>query len=223
MVTLGALAAGTAHELGTPLASLAVITDEITDGLDPKKNAEQFEYQAILRQQIARCKEILSVLSESAGERRAESGHKLKPAEFIEQLLDYWQQQRENPQFTRNLDSSLQTSAMLIYDRTVQQSIINLLNNAAEASEEPIIISASCEPTRLQINITDRGAGLSTEQLQLAGQSAFTSKPDGMGIGLFLALNSIQRTGGSVNFSAASPRGTITRISLPLIEEDTHE
>ena len=82
MVTLGTLAAGTAHELGTPLASLAIIAGEITDGFSKHSHPDLFENQAILRDQIQRCKKILSVLSDSTGESRADAGFLMSVQDF---------------------------------------------------------------------------------------------------------------------------------------------
>lgn len=221
MVTLGTLAAGTAHELGTPLASLAVISGEITDGYDPKKDEELFENQKILRDQINRCKKILSVLSDSAGESRADSGFLQAADEFVQAVVDQWQTQR--PDMPIDILHSLASSdGQLLYDKTISQALINLLNNAADATTEAISIRGRTEREFLQLEIQDSGDGMSDEQIAMAGDVSFSSKPDGMGIGLFLAITTIRRSGGSVRFQRRQTTGTSTIIELPLIESQ-HE
>ncbi len=217
MVTLGTLAAGTAHELGTPLASLAVVSGEITDGYDPDRDAELFDNQRILLDQINRCKTILSVLSESAGESRADAGHLLPLSDFVDQVLEQWRTQRADVghHYARDLDAS---GAQLLYDKTISQALINLLNNAADATVDPIEINARSDAGNLLLEINDNGSGMSDEEIAKAGDTSFSSKPDGMGIGLFLAITTIRRAGGSVRFRRRQSGGTSTLIELPLLE-----
>lgn len=216
MVTLGTLAAGTAHELSTPLATLAIVTGELTDGFDPEQHAELFENQQILRNQIARCKDILSVLSESAGETRADEGYLIPAEDFIDQTIHHWQSLREGMRYALN-KNPIPQHARILFDKTISQSVINLLNNAAEVSTDPLLINAQVTEDMLQIEIIDSGPGMSDEQIEMAGETSFSDKPHGMGIGLFLAISTLRRSGGSVQFERLSLRGTNTLISMPLI------
>ncbi len=216
MVTLGTLAAGTAHELGTPLASLAVVTGELTDGFDPKQHADLFENQKILRQQIERCKTILSVLSDSAGESRAGEGHLMASNEFVDHVITHWTGQRPELRWSRRDKSALQ--GHLLFDTTVSQAVINLLNNAADATREGVEIESLTDAEFLEMDILDRGQGMSDEQIAKAGDVSFSSKPDGMGIGLFLAITTVRRGGGDIGFKRRQGGGTITRIRLPLLK-----
>ena len=214
MVTLGTLAAGTAHELGTPLASLAVISGEITQGFDPQKYPDLFENQKILSDQINRCKEILSVLSESAGESRADEGFLLSPDNFIDNLMTQWKSSRSGAVFDLQTQHSDQLN--LVFDKTIIQAAINLLNNAADASSAPIMIKSRTHQNELLIEITDNGEGMSKEQIEMAGETSFSDKPHGMGIGLFLTISTLRRSGGGVSFNRVEPRGTRTTIHLSL-------
>jgi two-component system, sensor histidine kinase RegB len=220
MVTLGTLAAGTAHELSTPLATLAIVSGELTDGYDPENNEELYENQQILRNQIARCKDILSVLSESAGETRADEGYLIAADDFIDQTIEHWQNLRDDANFELNKEA-ISDDAQLLYDKTISQSVINLLNNAAEVSQDPILISVKSEQEKLIIEIIDNGPGMSDKQIEMAGQTSFSDKPHGMGIGLFLAISTLRRSGGSVQFERLPESGTRTRINMPLILSET--
>jgi two-component system sensor histidine kinase RegB len=216
MITLGTLAAGTAHELGTPLASLAVITGELTKGYDPAEHPELFSSQAILRQQIQRCKEILSELAETVGESRAETGHPVVAREFVERIVARWRQQRTAPLCETHLpDGPL--GGNLIYDTTIAQAMINLLNNSADVTDDKVSINISATEQVLQIDILDDGDGLSDEAIVMAGEVSFSNKPHGMGIGLFLALTTLRRAGGNVQFLRQNPTGTCTRVVLPFL------
>jgi two-component system sensor histidine kinase RegB len=216
MVTLGTLAAGTAHELSTPLATLAIVSGELTDGFDPEKHEELFENQQILRQQIARCKDILSVLSESAGEARADEGYLIPTEDFIDQTIHHWQSLRDGMLYELH-KAAMPFKARLLFDKTISQSVINLLNNAAEVSTEPLQINTQINEDMLEIEIIDNGPGMSDEQIKMAGETSFSDKPHGMGIGLFLAISTLRRSGGSVQFERLTHTGTSTLITMPLI------
>lgn len=218
MITLGSLAAGTAHELGTPLASLAIITGELTDGLIEKNHPELFINQKIMHDQIMRCKKILSVLSDSVGESRADAGSLIDASDYISQILDDWQQARSNIHCT--VDFKTEINGMLLSDKTLSQAFINLFNNAADASDDELqLFFSMSDPNKLCADIINNGVGISDEQIKLAGDVSFSTKPDGMGIGLYLAITSIRRYEGEVNFKRLKSGGTITTIHLPVISK----
>jgi len=216
MVSLGTLATGTAHELGTPLASLAIVTGELTEGFSIKKDPELFAQQQILREQINRCKNILSVLSDHAGQSRADSGGLVSINEFIEDVIDHWQQGREGTLLNKEIEH-YSGNGHFVSDRILKQAIINLLNNASDASPDEITMNVKVKEDILLISIKDNGPGMTDEQILQAGDVAFSTKPDGMGIGLFLALTTLRRIGASVNFERHK-EGTQVMISLPIIK-----
>ena len=216
MITLGTLAAGTAHELGTPLASLAIVAGEITEGLTEDDHPDLFNNQRILRDQIQRCKKILSVLSASSGESRAENGYAMTVTDFINKIIQQWDQQRKG----EGGDLSLKLydpEARVLFDTIISQALINLLNNAAEESPGRINVKVTDNTNEILIAIRDSGKGISDEQIAKAGEVTFSNKPDGLGIGLFLAITTVRRSGGDVNFKRHKKGGTSTLVTLPLL------
>ncbi|WP_374565711.1 ATP-binding protein, partial [Nitrosomonas sp.] len=99
------------------------------------------------------------------------------------------------------------------------QSLLNLLNNAADASSECVTINSHWDHSALNLDIIDDGKGLSPEALQRAGEAFFSSKApgQGFGIGLFLANANIERYGGSVRLFNLEDGGACTQVVLPLI------
>lgn len=217
IIALGTLAAGAAHELGTPLATMAIVTGELQD--EYKENREFQDNIRILRDQITQCKHTLTQLLADAGQARAEEGSGQAVDSFLRQVLDKWQLMRPSVQFTYR-GSGVEPAPQILNTQLLSQSILNLLNNAADASLKHIEIEVSWNYQELHLQILDYGDGLTGEAVQRAGQPFFTSKASGQGfgIGLFLANANIERFGGKVRLTNRVG-GACTQVTLPLIRQ----
>lgn len=219
LVALGTLATGAAHELGTPLSTMAVVTRELERSEVPEEMKRKLH---ILRNQVDRCKQALSVISASAGELRAESGGLIPVQTWLERVMESWKAQRPGAKLSIKLPSQ-PTQAAIIDEQTLQQSLINLLNNAADASEEALEIDARWNTQQLIIDILDRGPGLHPNVAATLGEYQISNKEHGMGLGLFLTHATLQRLGGDIALFDRRDGGTCTRIQLPLTQMDSSQ
>ena len=99
----------------------------------------------------------------------------------------------------------------------MEQAIINLLNNAADASPDMINISLNClaDDKIVIICIDDQGDGIDQKIAQQVGQAFVTSKGDkGLGLGLYLSHSTLNRYGGKVQLLNRPEGGTRTMITL---------
>ncbi len=216
IIALGTLAAGAAHELGTPLSTMAIITHELQR--DYGKQTELSEDLQLLRRQIDSCKSILSKLLETAGHTRVGGLAPLPADRYLDGLIEQWQIIRPGVALTR-IRSGRFPAPHIAAETTLSQAIMNLLNNAADASPHCVEFHLNWNEHQLSIQICDRGPGLAPEILANAGQPFFTTKAPGKGagIGLFLANASIERFGGTVSLSNRSGGGACTEVLLPLL------
>ena len=109
--------------------------------------------------------------------------------------------------------------AKIVAELTLTHSIINILNNAAEASppEKGVEFLASWDLDAVIIKIRDFGPGLPPELIEFAGKQPVVSKKSGLGVGLFLAYSTINRLGGKIDLYNSESGGACVEITLPLL------
>ena len=214
MLELGALATNAAHEIGTPLATMAVVTKELTNELENLPTAiKQLE---ILRTQITRCKEILSSITSKAGQARADSGNGIPLRDFLESSLQRWRDTRPATELVLSLSSNT-FNPIIKLDRALTQAIQNVLDNSADESPECVLFNANWDYETLSIVIRDFGSGLSKEMLEQLGRPFHSSKKNkGMGLGVYLTQISLARYDGELSLNNHPEKGVVTRIKLPL-------
>lgn len=211
LLALATMAAGTAHELGTPLSTMSVVLKDMA--LDHQDDAELREDIALLQQQVAACSERLKQMATSA--RAADQGELLSVTTLLEELLDEWQLMRPQVSYRQQTPSPLpapQVRATL----ALRQALMNLLNNAADANPDGIELALSWDSQQIWLRIRDRGPGLPLEQSANLGKPFVTTKGKGLGIGLFLTATTLARQDGEVCLYNHPEGGTLTEVRLPI-------
>lgn len=208
LLAVGTLAAGTAHELGTPLNTMKLIVDEML--LDGDNQADV----VLLNQQIEQCKITLKQLLTTAEESQSTQLEAQSVRLYLDSILARWQLLR--PLLKTQIQFIESPEISVIFHPTIAQSILNLLNNAADASQQ-VDINISWNANTATINIRDFGPGLDAEKIATLGQPFVSDKAEGLGLGLFLSQATLTRFGGSVTLQNVAEGGTLTQIMLPLL------
>ena len=215
IVRLGLLASGAAHELGTPLATLAVILGDWRHERSLAGNAALQEDIAEMQAQVQRCKHIVSGILLSAGETRGEASAQTTVRTFVDSLARDWQATRSVTRF--EYDNRFGADTPMVSDTTLEQMVFNVLDNARDASPEWVRLRVDREDDALRITVTDGGAGFAPAILAQLGKPYQSSKGrPGGGLGLFLAISVARTLGGSVKARNLPEGGAEVIIHLPL-------
>ncbi|MCB1657854.1 MAG: HAMP domain-containing histidine kinase, partial [Pseudomonadales bacterium] len=212
VLALGTMAAGTAHELGTPLSTIAVLAHDLQNQVSQDLRPDM----DLLCQQVNRCKQILKEMVQKVEQAQSQQLSLMTPQALITQVLDKFLLLRPSITVIHNIEQS-DSQFYLASDATLEQAIINLLNNAADASPHHVSITLTQSTHKIQIDIADRGIGLPPEMMALVGQKSLSTKGEqGMGIGLLLANATLARLGGEIHFVNRVGGGVTASVLLPV-------
>lgn len=207
LIGIATLAAGTAHEMGTPLMTMHMILDDIAQQPDHPLTKQDLH---LLREQVASCRQSLQHLA-NAGRHAHETGQQ-DAYHWLCTLLHRWRLSHPNALW---VDNGIDTSAQVAASPLLDQALLNLLDNAAEAGHQPIELNSSQQDGFWQLTIRQPDAHAAT---QIRQQVLFSSaKEHGMGIGLYLSNASVEQFGGHIHLTAEENGASRCCIRLPLL------
>jgi two-component system sensor histidine kinase RegB len=216
VVRVGTLAAGAAHELGSPLATMAVVVGEMRRRLGPADAAAAQDVE-ILAAQIDACRRTLSGLLAEAGQARAEGGGREPLDRFVDDVAGRCRTAHPGAAIDCRCEGPRPAPEIFV-ERSLQQAVLNLIDNAADASPQAVEVEARWTADELRLSVRDRGPGIAPDLLPRLGKEIVTTKPGGRGngLGLVLAATTVGRLGGTIRWTNRPDGGACVDVLLPL-------
>ncbi len=212
LASLATLAAGAAHELATPLSTIAVAAKELERDLQSLPGASDSAQDArLIRTEVQRCRHILDQMASDAGESAGEPFQWVTTSELLREAT-------EDLRELSRVEITVQSDAKLhVPLRALGRALRGLVRNALQASTQTVQVRATTQDGRVLLEVEDRGTGMSPELLSRVGDPFFTTKEpgQGMGLGVFLARALCERLGGSLEHASSMGQGTVARVYLP--------
>lgn len=219
---LGALAAAAAHELGTPLATISIVSKEM---IREAPTAQVKEDAELLMSQAERCREILKRLAATPDKATDEVHERLSLRQLVQEVIE--------PH--ANASKEVRVEAIVTGAKDVKTPDIRRLpeithafttfvENAVDFAKSEILVSARFDADSITVEVRDDGPGFAPEILAKLGEPYVTSRPGaegsrtghiGMGLGFFISKTLLERTGAVVTFHNAKPRGAVVAARWP--------
>ncbi|WP_172992116.1 sensor histidine kinase [Lacipirellula parvula] len=213
LIALTQLAAGVAHELGTPLGSAMIVASELRASIDQMSSRDVADELDIMLTELTRCRTIL-------GRMRAESGTLASQSNTdctVEDLLK--SAKALFPTRPISLSSPDRTAIVSIPFDSVLRSLSALISNAIDATSSGgrVSLTVFARPRWMEILVADDGPGMDHLTLKRAGEPFFTTKDPGRGtgLGLFLCRMFATRAGGNLQLSSKPGHGTVAILTIP--------
>ena len=219
LASIANLAAGAAHELGTPLSTIAVAATEMQRQIEQLQteaaNKEALAQDAsLIRQEVRRCRDVLDQIAAQGGELSGES-----PTEFPFDDLVADVRQRLDPSESARWNVQGDVDTLVGPRRGLTRLVEDLTRNAFDAcADGKVSLSAQRDNGFVALEFADEGLGMNDTTLSRAAEPFFTTKntDDRMGLGLFLARSFVESMQGQLRIHSAPDRGTTVSVRLPV-------
>lgn len=217
LASLTTLAAGAAHELGSPLGTIAVIARDIERGaMDPAALAGLAEDARLLRSEVDRCRGILDRMSAQAGS-EDEVDRPLVAAEVAHVFGSALGEDANRI----DVEIDVPAGATLGSRADFAAVVVPLVRNSLDASpaDARVRVRVALAGERVRVRVRDEGHGMSPEVLARASEPFFTTRPPGRGtgLGLFVVRLHAERLGGTLELDSAPGAGTTADAQWPLV------
>lgn len=216
LASLATMAAGAAHELSTPLGTVALVAKELERRLGPDGDPDMLEDMRLIREEVGRCRVILDQMAGGAGESAGEGVEAVTLEALLGQAVVGI---RDEPPVRVDVDPELRRCVLQVPPGAIAQALRSIITNAQDASppHREVVVTASSHGGDLRVVVRDRGRGMAREVLARVGEPFYTTKEPGrgMGLGLFLTRAVAESVGGSLGIESAPGQGTEVTLTLP--------
>lgn len=219
LAALASLSAGVAHEVGTPLGTIAVTTNEIQrTHLTDSDESGLVDDIKLIRAEVDRCKTIINRLDHRFSKNIGEACQHFSLDDLNSGIREELNQNQNNQVMIKT--NNFYDSKLFLPKITLVSSIVSLIKNSIDASRDndPISVDLTIENDIFKALVKDKGSGIDEKILPSLGEPFITTKPygHGMGLGVFLVKLFANRLNGNLQYQSDKDKGTVATLNLPV-------
>jgi two-component system sensor histidine kinase RegB len=218
---LGGLAAAAAHELGTPLATIAIVAKEMIREAPTQAVKDDAE---LLMAQAQRCREILAQLTKTPEQASDEVHERLSLRQLVQEVIEPHAGVKD-VRVEAIVTGAPGTPTPDIWRMPeIITALTSFVENAVDFAAAEVLVTARFDADTISVEVRDDGPGFAPEILAKLGEPYVTSRPGaegsrtghiGMGLGFFISKTLLERTGAVVTFQNGRPRGAVVSARWP--------
>ena len=211
---VGALAAAAAHELGSPLGTIAVIARELARDLPA--DGPLADDARLLLSETARCR---TILQELAQKREADGGtpyDRLPLSALVEAASEPYRV--PYALLTQKVEGNPGDQPLVARSPEIMHGLGNLVQNAVQFAIAEVLVRTQWDQHWVTVTVMDDGPGFSTQVLSRLGEPYLSGRDEDaehMGLGIFIAETLLRRTGAKLHFANGAEGGAVVRVRWP--------
>ncbi len=222
LAALGQLTAGLAHELRNPLGTMKSSAELLKRNI-PQDNAVAVEMAGYIASEVDRTNSLITRFLEFAKPQHMKL-EKGDLAALLDHVIDRFEKERSasTPEITVYRNYSPDVGPVMFDAQLLERVFYNLITNAAQASPKGTAVTVKTKPVEteegrgVEISVIDRGSGIEPKNLENIFNPFFTTKPEGVGLGLAIVSKIVDEHGGKITVESTQGEGSVFRVYLPV-------
>lgn len=203
LASLTAMAAGAAHELATPLGTIALASKDLAEMLKREGSSQMAEDAVLIRDQVQRCRAVIERMAVNAGQHTGQAFSQVRVSTVVEHAIEALEEAHRVEVVLPD-----ETPMLNVPEEALQDVLRSLLRNGLDASgdDQSVRLSIKLSPSHVMFCVADRGPGIPEARLDRLTEPFFTTKDsrDRLGLGLYVANQLARSLGGTLEFSRES-------------------
>jgi len=217
LAALGQMSAGLAHELRNPLGTMRASAEVLVRSVAPENDVAR-EVAGFISSEVDRINSLITRFLDFARPQKLRR-KTVELSEVIDRAVT--QLEQHVPPFPVSVYKNYSPDIRPIEadGELIERVVYNLLLNAAQASPAGSVVTVKTRPLdgNLEISVIDRGGGIEPGQIENIFNPFFTTKPDGVGLGLAIVQKIVDEHGGKIAVESEPGRGSVFRVFLPAV------
>ena len=218
--SLGHLAAGVAHEIRNPLNAIGIGLQRLKREFSPQEEASKEEYTSFTDLIFKEVRRVNGIIEQFLTLSRPFQLNR-KPTslrELLKNMVSLFEGEAASRKVRIETEMNTELPLLNMDGEKLTQAFLNIMKNGVQAMEEGGVlrIETHCLRDRAEVVLSDSGSGIPPDQMEKIFNYYYTTKEDGLGLGLPIAHRIVEAHGGQLKVESHVGKGTKVTVTLPI-------